>query len=124
MRRVNDLGSKLLGDQREPGLLPRQPGRTVRDRSRSGNHHGLWRDQRVTLGIGTLADDGEIGTGTAECGEQAVDVAPNAPTVGGDGGRVDQHSGGHERLPPRLNVRANSSVWFPSVSPPPSRCSA
>ena len=44
------------------------------------------------------------GTGVldVEGAQQSVDVAAYTPAVGRDGRRVDQHSGGHERLPPRL----------------------
>ena len=35
VRRVDEVGADLLGDQRQPGLLPGQPGRPVRDRRRA-----------------------------------------------------------------------------------------
>ena len=37
VRRVDDLGGELLGDQRQAGLLPGQPGRPVRDGGRAGD---------------------------------------------------------------------------------------
>jgi hypothetical protein len=36
-----------------------------------------------------LADDGEVSTLAGQRGEELVDVAADAPAVGGDGGRID-----------------------------------
>jgi hypothetical protein len=74
----------------------------MRDRGWAGHDRCLRRDLGVALGIGALADDRKVGACGAKRAEQAVDVAPYPTSVGGHGGRVDQHSGGHERLPPRL----------------------
>jgi hypothetical protein len=62
VRGVHDLGADLLGDQRQTGLLPGEPGRAVRDGSRAGDDLGVGRHPAVALGIGTLTGDGEIGT--------------------------------------------------------------
>jgi hypothetical protein len=59
----------------------------------------------VALGVGPLADHREVGVELVESSEQTVDITTDAPAVGGDGCRIDQHSGGHERLPPRLTKR-------------------
>ena len=62
VRRVQDVGADLLGDQRQAGLLPGQPGRPVRDRGRAGDDLGVRRQPGVPLRVGALADDGEVGS--------------------------------------------------------------
>jgi hypothetical protein len=116
VRRVDDLSGELLGDQRQTGLLPRQPSRTMRNGGRAWDHDGLGRHRGVALGVCALTDDGKVGTGGAKCRKKAVDVPPNPTSVGGDSGRVDQHSGGHERLPPRLNRASQLLVVVSSLS--------
>ena len=90
--RVDQRGVGLLGDQRQAGLLPGQPGRPVRDRRRSGDHLGAGRDPREPLGVRALAHDHEVLAGLPEAADQPVDVATDAATVCGHGGRVDEHA--------------------------------
>ena len=92
VRRVQDAARRPAGDQRQPGLLPRQPGRPVRDRPPGrATTSALAARRRVALGVGALARRSRgRPRAAASADEQPVDVAPDAAPVGGDGGRVDQ----------------------------------
>jgi hypothetical protein len=68
----------------------------VGDRGRTRHDPRLRSDPPVTLRIGTLTDDSEIGSGGSQGGEKAVDVPPDTAAVGGNGGRVDEHTGRHD----------------------------
>jgi len=93
VRRVQHVGVDLLDDQRQPGLLPGQPGRPVRDRRRSGHDRGVRCHPGEPFGIGSLAGNGEIGLRDAQRRDQSVDVPSHSTAVGGDGRRIDEHAG-------------------------------
>jgi hypothetical protein len=68
----------------------------MRDRRRTRHDSRLRSDPPITLRIAALTDDSEIGSGGSQCGEKAVDVPPNTAAVGGNSGRVDEHTGRHD----------------------------
>ena len=95
VRRMHHFGVDLLGHEREPGLLPRQARRPVGNGRRAGNDRRLRGEPAVALSIGALTDDGQIGVCFTEGGNQAVDVATNAPAVCWNRGGVHEHPGAH-----------------------------
>lgn len=90
MRRVHDVGVDLLRDQRQAGLLPRQPGRAVRDRGRGGDDLRVGVELAVALGVGPLADDREVGARLGQRPDEPVDVTTDPAPVGGDRCGVEQ----------------------------------
>ena len=96
MRRGDDVGFDLLGDEREPGLLPGEPCRTVGDCRRTRHHRGLRSEPPVALSIRSLAHHSEVCIHHAEGGNQAVDIATYAATVCGDRGGVHEHPWIHD----------------------------
>ena len=93
------VGADLLRDQRQPGLLPGQPGRAVRDGRRPGDDLGVAGEPVEPLGVGPLADDDEVLARRPQQGaDQTVDVAPDPTAVGGHSGRVEEHPGCSRRL--------------------------
>ena len=80
---MQHLGADLLGEQRQAGLLPGQPGRPVRDRAGPGDDPRVRRERGVALRIGALADDGQVGVRAVQRAEQAVDISAHAPRSAG-----------------------------------------
>ena len=115
-RRVQHLGADLLGEQRQAGLLPGEPGRAVRDRGRAGDDLGAGQHPAVTLRVGALATTARsaVRADPAERAEQAVDVAADTASVGGDTRGVDEHAGrttgGHVATPRGLLARPLARV--------------
>ena len=89
VRRVHDLGAELLRDQWQAGLLPRQPGRAVRDRGRAGDDLDEVGHPAVPLGVGPLAHHRQINVDLVQGAEQSVDITPDAAPVRGNTGCVD-----------------------------------
>ena len=79
VRHVQDVRADLLGHQRQPGLLPGQPGGPVGDRGRAGHDAGVGHQPPVPLLVVPLAGHGEVGPRLAEGDHQAVHVAAQAP---------------------------------------------
>ncbi len=90
---MQHLGADLLGQQRQPGLLPGQPRRSMADRGRRRKHVGVGHQSLVPLRVRTQAHHRKVGSTAAEGSEQAIDVAADATAVCWDAGRVDQHAG-------------------------------
>jgi hypothetical protein len=88
--RVDEVGIDLLGHQRQPGLLPRQPRRAVRDGGRPGHDLGVAGDAGEPLRVRPLADDHEVLAGRRQRADQPVDVAPDPSPVGRHRGRVEE----------------------------------
>jgi len=86
------VGLHLLGDHRQAGLFPGETCGAVADRRWSGDDARGGGDAAVALGVSALAGDREVGIRHIQRGNQAVDVAPDSPSVCGYGGRVDQHA--------------------------------
>jgi hypothetical protein len=86
---MQHLGADLLGQQRQAGLLPGQPGRAVRGGGRRRDDAGGGQFTRVALGIGALAHDRDVGARSGQCAQQPVDVPADAAPVGRDTRGVD-----------------------------------
>ena len=63
-----------------------------------GTTGGVRRQAPVALGVGSLADDGDVGVRRAERGDQSVDVAADTTTVGRYRGGVHEYSWHHALL--------------------------
>src|SRR5207302_2999490 len=50
--------------------------------------------------VRALADDRDVRVDDRQRSKEAIDVTPDPAAVGGDRRRVDEHTGGHARLPP------------------------
>ena len=86
VRRVDDLGVDLLGDERQPGLLPGEPRGPVRDGGRGGDDLGGGVELAEPLRVRALADDREVSAGVAESTYEAVDVTTDPAPVRGHRG--------------------------------------
>ena len=118
VRRVDHLGSDLLGHQRQAALLPGQPGGPVRDRGGRGDHAGAGHEAAVAFLVGPLADEGQIGSRRLQGADQSVDVAPDGAAVSGHCGRVDKHTRRHgQSFPFREQVLSGRG----GLRPPPWR---
>jgi hypothetical protein len=89
----------LLRDERQPALLPGQPGRPVPEGGGSGHHGRPGRQPAVPFVVGTLADDREVnGPCRCERADQAVDIPAKRATVGRDVSRVDEYPKCHDLM--------------------------
>jgi hypothetical protein len=75
MRRVDDVGLDLSRDKRQSTLFPGQPGWPVRDRWGPWDDTCARQQPLVSLLIGALTGEGEIGAGLGQRLDEAVDVA-------------------------------------------------
>ena len=78
VRRVDDVGADLLRDERQPALLPGQPGRPVRDGGGAATILGAGHQPPVPLLVGALAGHGQVGPGRPQGAHQTVNVTADA----------------------------------------------
>ena len=97
MRGVDDVRVDLLGHQRQPALLPGQPGWPVRDSRGSRHHPGVWHEPPVSLLICPLAGHRQVGSGRIQRTDQAVYIAAQRTAVGRHRSRVNQHTRCHDQ---------------------------
>ena len=88
----------MLGDQRESGLLPRDPRGAVREGGRPGYDLRGGHQPAVPLGVDPLAHHREVGVLLRECREQTVDVSPEATPVSGNSTGVDENPWRHDAV--------------------------
>ena len=94
-RAVDDVRAYLLGQAGQAFLLPGQPLRAVVDVA-GGRQDGRGGGQPgQPVGVRALAGDAEVGTGSGQRGQQAVDVTAQATTVGRNCRGVDEDAGRH-----------------------------
>ena len=86
---MDDVGVDLLGDQRQAALLPGQPGRPVRDRSRPGDDARTRDQPAIPFFVSPLAGHRKVGARRFKGNHQPVDVAAKGAAVRRHGGRVD-----------------------------------
>jgi len=86
---MHNVGAGLLGHEREPGLLPRQPRRPVRDGGGARDDVRVRDHPGVPLFVGALAGDHQVSPAGTQRDHEPVDVTSQRPAIRGDRGRVN-----------------------------------
>ena len=126
-RRVQHLGADLLGEQRQAGLLPGEPGRAVRGGRRRGDDPRGGKLAGVALRVGALAHHRDVGTrlppGRRAARRRSARHRPGRPGHSwrrlargvGDRGSRDGSSALVDH-PPRWTAEQSSGRTFTSLS--------